>query len=490
MIVSGQPIRARLVGQPTEPAWLTSADGLQQAELRPGESCQVLAPPPGPATGGGETRDVEHWCLRNRAGFEGTIPAGAATFVLEPALEQDPVVAETVVIGEVESHPDHTTLRLEQPLRNIFDRSSVAIYGNVVHATHGQTVDDEVLGSSDGSQSYQRFWLRQGPLTFVSTPTASGLETSLAAQVNQVAWDRVEFLYGLDRGRRAYVLRQDARGNASLIFGDGQQGARLPSGHEQITATYRIGIGPGGNIPAGSLNQLQTVPPGIEGVINPLPATGGVGPEEIARAREQVPISVRKTNRIVSLADFEDYARLFAGVGKAQARLLHAGRRELLHITIADGQGQPVPETSDLYQNLVQAIAQNRSAPQPEVRVDSYQPIYFDVRARLLIDPHHWERRAVIEAGVRDKISQAFTFSRREFGQDVTDSELISLMQDTPGVLAVELVHLFRSTQVPGLAQVLEANPARWHTGRLLPAQMLLVNSQAAGIRLDVEVAA
>jgi hypothetical protein len=485
MIVSGQPMRARLVGQPAGQPRLTGADGLRQAQLQPGESCQVLAPP-GPATGGDETRGVGLWYLRNREGFEGTIPAGAATFVLEPALEEDQVVAETAVVKMVKSDPDHTTIQLEQPLRYVFDRPSVAIYGNVVHATHGQTVRDEVVGSSDGSQSFQRFWLRQWPLTFVSTPTASGLETTLVAHVNQVTWDRVDFLYGLDRGRRAYIVRQDARGNTSLIFGDGQQGARLPSGHEQITATYRIGIGPQGNMPAGSLKQLQTVPPGIEGVVNPLPATGGVGPEELTQARQLVPLTVRKMNRIVSLADFEDFARLFAGVGKAQARLLHVGRRELLHITIADGQGQPVPGTPGLYRNLVQAIDQNRSAPQPEVRVDSYQPVYFNVRARLLIDPHHWERRAVIEADIRLKISQAFAFGQREFGQDVTDSELISLMQDTPGVLAVELVHLHRSAETAGLAQVLEANLARWHDGRLLPAQMLMVNSQT-GITLNVE---
>jgi hypothetical protein len=66
---------------------------------------------------------------------------------------------------------------------------------------------------------------------------------------------------------------------------------------------------------------------------------------------------------------------------------------------------------------------------------------------------------------------------------------LISLMQDTPGVVAVELVHLYRSTQGASLTAVLEASLARWHEGRPLPAEMLLVNSQT-GITLNVEVAA
>jgi predicted phage baseplate assembly protein len=241
-------------------------------------------------------------------------------------------------------------------------------------------------------------------------------------------------------------------------------------------------------MPADSLNQLQTVPPGIESVTNPLPATGGVGPEKLARARQNAPLTVRAMGRIVSLVDYEDFVRVFAGIGKAQARLLHAGHHSVLQITLADGEGQPIPKTSDLYRKLVQAIDENRGTPQPQVRVDSYEPVYFDLRARLLIDPDHRERQRDIEAAVRSKISRSFAFDARGFGQDVSASEVISLVQDTPGVVAVQLVHLYRSTQGASLSAVLQASLARWHEGRLLPAQMLLVNARG-GITLDMEVA-
>jgi hypothetical protein len=192
---------------------------------------------------------------------------------------------------------------------------------------------------------------------------------------------------------------------------------------------------------------------------------------------------------VVSLADFEDFVRRFAGVGKAQARLLHVGPRDVLHITIADTEEQPIPKTSDLYRMLVQAIYENRGTPRPRVYLDSYEPAYFNLRARLLIDPDHRERQRDIQAAVRSRISQSFAFDAREFGQDVSASELISLMQDTPGVVAVQLVHLYRSTQGASLTAALEASLARWHKGRPLPAEMLLVNSQT-GIMLDLGVAA
>jgi len=42
------------------------------------------------------------------------------------------------------------------------------------------------------------------------------------------------------------------------MFGDGVDGARLPSGRENIVASYRSGIGTGGNLDAGQLTLLKT----------------------------------------------------------------------------------------------------------------------------------------------------------------------------------------------------------------------------------------
>lgn len=484
LVFSGKRTRVRLADRDGD-LRLLSAYGLQSVPLSAGEVLHMMSPcePEGAADEG-----MVQWHLKNRHGFIGFVEARSDAFVPAPAAEDDETVAEVALVKSVNHYQQATWITLCTPLENVYDRSSLKIHGNVIHATHGRTVRDEVLGSGDGSQAHQRFRLRQGPLTFVSAPTASGAETTLAVQVNGVTWHQFPFLHGLDRDSRAYIVRQDALENTSVVFGDGQHGARLSSGNEQITASYRVGIGPEGNMPAGSLNQLQTAQPGIESVTNPLPATGGVGAEKLARARQNAPLTVRAIRRVVSLADFEDFVRSFAGVGKAQTRLLHAGPRDVLHITIADGEGQPIPKTSDLYRMLVQAIEENRGTPQPRVYVDSYEPIYFNLRARLLIDPDHRERRADIEAVVRSKTSRSFAFDAREFGQDVSASELISLMQDTPGVVAVQLVHLYRSAQGAGLAAVLEASLARWHEGRLLPAQMLLVNAQG-GIMLDLEEA-
>ena len=62
-------------------------------------------------------------------------------------------------------------------------------------------------------------------------------------------------------------------------------------------------------------------------------------------------------------------------------------------------------------------------------------------------------------------------------------------MQDTHGVVAVQLVDLYFSHEEIKLESVLKGNLARWQNGTLLPAQMLLVNTQT-GITLETEVVA
>ena len=54
-----------------------------------------------------------------------------------------------------------------------------------------------------------------------------------------------------------------------MQFGDGERGARLPTGSNNVRAKYRKGIGAGGNVKAGALAQLLDRPLGVKGVEQP-----------------------------------------------------------------------------------------------------------------------------------------------------------------------------------------------------------------------------
>ena len=108
-------------------------------------------------------------------------------------------------------------------------------------------------------------------------------------------------------------------------FGDGVTGARLPTGRGNVIASYRQGLGATGNVDAQSLKTLLQPVLGVREVTNPAAAFGGVEAESLANIRENAPNTVRTFDRIVSIRDFEDAAREFAGIAKAKAKVDSAG---------------------------------------------------------------------------------------------------------------------------------------------------------------------
>ena len=91
---------------------------------------------------------------------------------------------------------------------------------------------------------------------------------------------------------------------------------------------------------------------GVNKVTNPLDTAGTADPETMDKARENAPFTVLTLDRIVSIKDFENFTRAFAGIGKACAEVLWNGEQQEVYITIAGTNGEAVDEHSDLYKNL------------------------------------------------------------------------------------------------------------------------------------------
>src|SRR5262249_40206610 len=161
----------------------------------------------------------------------------------------------------------------------------------------GETVAD-VLGSGDATQARPRFTLRQAPLTHTSAPTATGTASTLQVRVNDLLWHEVATLYGHAPDERVYVTRRDDEGHTTVHFG-----GRLPTGQQNVRATYRKGIGIGGLLKADQLTLLMTRPLGVKGVTNPVAAAGAADPETLDGSRRQAPLTVTTLDRLVSLRD-------------------------------------------------------------------------------------------------------------------------------------------------------------------------------------------
>ncbi|MCG7755292.1 MAG: putative baseplate assembly protein, partial [Nitrosomonas sp.] len=337
--------------------------------------------------------------------------------------------------GHLPGDKIHSFIKFAEKLAYCFKRDTVRIYGNVVKATHGET-RKETLGSGDGAKALQSFTLKQPPLTYVAATNPNGVDSTLKVFVNNVQWHETNTLVGLSSTARNFSTRTGDEGKTTVVFGNGREGARLPTGIENIKAEYRNGIGKTGNVKAEQISLLTTRPLGVKEVINPLRASGGADKETRDQARRNVPLGVKVLDRLVSVQDYEDFARIFAGIGKACAVELSDGSRQLVHITIAGADDIPIEPHSDLFRNLQQALLDSG---------DPYQAIELEIRELMLIvitagirilPDYQWES---VESSVRTALLDAFSFDRRELGQDVLLSEVISVMQAVRGVAYVDV---------------------------------------------------
>src|SRR5258708_7309929 len=307
----------------------------------------------------------------------------------------------------------HTILTLANPLAYKYDPETITIYGNVVKATHGQTTG-EVLGNGDASQSLQQFGLHQVPLTYLSAATPAGAQSTLTVRVNEVEWHEADNLSILGPKDREYVTDIDDTDHVTVTFGNGEHGMRVPTGVANVKAVYRYGCGSVGNVQEKQITQLASQPLGTKSVINPLRSSGGADEDTRDQARRNAPPAVMAPHPLVSVRDYADFSRTYAGIGKGSAAPLSDGHTLLVHLTIAGKDGIPIHGNSDLYRNLVQALAHFG---------DPYQPLRVAVRRLKLLGVHAGIKRlpdyllGVVGAKIKAPVVGFFNFDPRETRQ-------------------------------------------------------------------------
>jgi hypothetical protein len=196
-------------------------------------------------------------------------------------------------------------------------RAPVTVFGNLVAATRGESVLSEVIGSGDASLGFQSFTLGKKPLTYFNDPAApGGRRSTLEVRVNAIKWKEVPSFFGTGPQDEVYIVRQNDDGESEITFGDGVNGVRLPTGVDNVTASYRFGAG-AAKPPAGLINQLAKPVEGLRRIVNPVAAGGGADADQPKDIRKNAPNSALILGRAVSVPDFQALAGEFGGVVNA-----------------------------------------------------------------------------------------------------------------------------------------------------------------------------
>ena len=419
--------------------------------------------------------------LMDRDGQTGLLEISSTDLELIPSTDDSETVHEIVFIDDnpdtaVTQDRDRTTLQLASSLANVYDRATVRINANVAAATHGESVK-EPLGSGDAIP-YQRFTLKQPPLTYVSADTPDGSASTLKVYVNDILWQEVPFFYGHGPTERIYVTHRSDDGRTTIRFGDGITGARLPTGQNNVRAEYRKGTGLGGLVKAGQLSLLMSRPLGLKEAVNPEPAAGAEDPEMRDEARRNAPLTVLTLDRAISLQDYEDFSRTFSGIAKAQAVWVWDGRKRSIFLTVAGPDGEVLEEDGATMQALMDSL-RTYGDPFAPFTVKSFRPAYFQMQGTITIHPDHVVD--TVTAAVTADLQQRYAFASRELGQPVAMSEAIAAVQGITGVVAVDLDLFARNDSLvpPIQARLIADRPAMGADGLVSAAELLMIDGSS-----------
>ena len=259
--------------------------------------------------------------------------------------------------------------------------------------TQGETVKDEVLGSSNGA-AFQSYTLKKSPVTYLPSSDPEGLsavKSTLIVTVNGVAWIEQPNLAASAPDAQEFSTTLDDEGETTVVFGDGVNGARPSSGANNIHARYRKGLGNGGNLPADSIQKLVDSIPNLKKVTNPVPSTGGSDADAADRIRTAAPSSLRTFSRAVSASDYAALALDFPGIAKSAAQWVvndpvtkQIVSHPYVQLTVATTDESPIRGTL-LAANLRSYMDSHRD-PNVSLRIQDFNPVYIELIADVEID--------------------------------------------------------------------------------------------------------
>jgi len=226
---------------------------------------------------------------------------------------------------------------------------SVGVESININCIQGETISEEILGSSDGSTG-QIFILSSRPVIWHSE------EVEIYDNSAWFKWTRVDNFVESSGTSKHYRVQVDDNGNYEIIFGDGTNGKIPPRGSSNIRATYRVGGGVSGNVSAGTITELLTSVDYVESVTNPLEASGGTDHETLEHAKLFAPAAVKNLDRAVTTGDTENLVNSYVSSkygGVATSKAYEAGGLIVNVMVVPQYGGYPSTELKNELQNYL-----------------------------------------------------------------------------------------------------------------------------------------
>lgn len=362
-----------------------------------------------------------------------------------PLILTGPCIPETIF------HPKFTT---PEAVKEVPAAPRVkGIYVNTTWAVQAETVNDEILGTSDGTAN-EPFSLSRPPVIsgsiWVQEPFKPENEPDENVTVTDtgevwVKWHSVEDFLDSNGQSRHYTLDNMS---GQITFGNGAKGMIPPNGGK-VKATYQTGGGTKGNIAAGEVKNLITSIASIDKVVNPDSAQGGADTESSERILQRGPKRIQHRQRAVAKEDYEWLAKEASGAvarAKCIPNFSDAGEEKpgcVSVIIVSEGR-EDRPEASPELVRVVEKHLRSRSP----VSLSSFTvagPTYVGISVEAELYVASMDSASGVKFNAMEKLAAflhplygGYDGKGWGFGEMPCNSDILALLQKIPEVDHVE----------------------------------------------------
>jgi hypothetical protein len=245
------------------------------------------------------------------------------------------------------------------------------------------------------------------------------------------SYTEVESIYSASSsGHRIFSVTYDTDYNATIMFGDGTNGA-VPPTNATYSIYYRVGGGERGNAPRSFINTTVVSVEGTNLTLENIEAiTGGTDAETVDRAKKYGPLAYKMQERLVSLEDYRTFATRFVGPTGSTAKATASTRKAFSSANIIDvfvlekANNLQLQKASVAFKAaLLQAMNEKKMLTDELVVVDGLIRTV-DLAMTIYVDRFYRPREVeIIESAAREA-TNFFLADNREFGERIWLEEI------------------------------------------------------------------
>lgn len=253
-----------------------------------------------------------------------------------------------------------------------------------------------------------------------------------------VEYEQVSFIDIKDSNGYYYTVDYDEDYAASISFGDGTYGINPKKG-VPFDVTYVTNGGVSDNVSAFTIDSILDIIYDTAGVVmsvsvtNPQAAVGGSDAETVDETKNNAPSLYRTQSRCVTVQDFEDIVGAYPGVKK----LAVIDNKALSDIGIFGVKLAIIPDgsyylNSAFKNNIMTYLIDEKKIVATQVDIIDPTYVAFDVSCNVKLNSYN--QSSTVINNIRAAINDYLYYENREFGGEVSQSAIYSLIRDIDGV--------------------------------------------------------